>query len=326
MAPPYDPGEPLFPDSERLSIAELRVEAEEAVSPGSGGRRPDLDAARLWTSRDDGLLVRGVKPHSARKSQMVSRGIDTVSSAMRRQWFADRFGLQYVELYSGPGRLIDESSGRELAGSPIEALAVRRPFDRYVFCDYSRDCVDALRQRVGRRSDVQILQGDAKDLSHLERVAALLEPRALSVVYLDPARPRDLAWSTVEFIAQRFAYGDLIINLPVNSLMRAILGHHRGGGTGAGAAGRLLNHASPVDLLLPSADRYAAGPTIDAIRRYFDEQLIDLGFKKPARRTVDFPPGNPYYDVLLASRHDQGVRLWDRTNPEPDEPQLSLID
>jgi hypothetical protein len=33
--------------------------------------------------------------------------------------------------------------------------------------------------------------------------------------------------------------------------------------------------------------------TIEAIRRHYDEQLMALGFKKPARRTIDFPAENP---------------------------------
>jgi hypothetical protein len=66
---------PLFRSGDLLSDEQLRTEAEVAGRT-AGGRAfvPYLDAARLWQSRDDGLLVRGVKPHSARKSRLVSRG------------------------------------------------------------------------------------------------------------------------------------------------------------------------------------------------------------------------------------------------------------
>jgi hypothetical protein len=75
----------------------------------------------MWISKDDGLLVRRVKPHSAEKSRLVCRGIDTVSSAMSGKWFATKFGVEYVELYSGPGRLLDVSTGKEQPGSPVQA-------------------------------------------------------------------------------------------------------------------------------------------------------------------------------------------------------------
>lgn len=148
---------PLFDRDALLSDEQLAAEQQAARRPGGGAADPDLDAARLWRSRDDGLLVRGVKPHSAEKSLMVSRAIDTVSFAMHGKWFVSAHGLQYVELYSGPGRLLDERSGREQPGSPIEALAVRKPFTRYVFSDYSSECAGALAARVGSRSDATVV-------------------------------------------------------------------------------------------------------------------------------------------------------------------------
>lgn len=242
---------PLFDHDALLTDEDLAAEAAEALAPGAGERRPDLDAARLWRSGDDGLLVRGVKPHSAEKSRLVSRGIDTVSSAMAGEWFTRRHGLEFVELYSGPGRLLNARTGEEQPGSPMEALAVRKPFSRYVFSDLSEECVTALAARVGNRRNVDVIQGDANDPAHIKCVAALLNPSALVIAYLDPARPQDLRWSTVEYLARTFGSIDLIINLPVNSLMRAILGAYHGGGSGPGAAGLFLNHASPDKLLLP---------------------------------------------------------------------------
>lgn len=312
---------PLFDPGALLSEEQLAAEAAEALHPGGGHRHPDLDAARLWRSRDDGLLVRGVKPHSAEKSRLVSRSIDTVTSAMSGKWFATKHGLEYLELYSGPGRLLDERTGKEQPGSPLRALTIPKPFSRYVFSDFSDECVDALQARVGDRHDVSVLGGDANNSAHLSRVAELLNPRALLIAYLDPARPQDLHWSTIEYLAKRFKYGDLIINLPVNSLMRSILGAQSGGGTGPGSAGRFLNHPNPSDLLVQSpTGKLIVGSTITAIREHFDQQLMGVGFKKPVRRTIEFPVTNPYYDVLYAPHHDMGVKLWDRTNPPPEPP------
>lgn len=316
---------PLFDAASLLTDAQLKAEAAEALSPAAGAPHPDLDAANLWTSRDDGLLVRGVKPHSAQKSLLVSRGIDTVTTAMSRQWFASEHGLEYVELYSGPGRLLDERTGNEQPGSPLQALSLRKPFSRCIFSDFSQDCVDALQARVGARDEVTVRRGDANDRHHLEQIARMLTPRALVIAYLDPARPRDLHWSTVKYLAESFGFIDLIINLPVNSLMRAILGAYHGGGAGPGVAGAFLNHPNPRELLKPSPEGQITGLTVEAIRAHYDEQLMSLGFKRPARRTVFFPASNPYYDVLMVSRKDKAVELWNKTNPEPEDPQLSLL-
>lgn len=47
------------------------------------------------------------------------------------QWF----DVQYLKLFAGPGRLRDEITAEELPGSPLEALEIPSPFDRYIFCD-----------------------------------------------------------------------------------------------------------------------------------------------------------------------------------------------
>jgi three-Cys-motif partner protein len=315
---------PLFRPEDLLSDKQLEAEAAGALTPADGQRRPDLDAARLWRSREDGLLVRGVKPHSAEKSRLVSRGLGTVTSAMSGKWFTAKHGLEYVELYCGPGRLLDEKTGKEQPGSPMQALELAKPFSRYVFSDFSEDCVEALTSRVGDRPGVSVVRGDANDPAHLDQIASLLNSKALVIAYLDPARPKDLRWSTVEYLAKNFGFIDLIINAPVNSLMRAILGAYHGGGSGPGAAGLFLNHPDPRELLRPAADRPNTAATIDAIRQHYDDQLMALGFKQPARRSVCFPADNPYYDVLLASRHDRGLELWNKTNPAPEDPQLPL--
>jgi three-Cys-motif partner protein len=288
------------------------------------GTRPDLDAAEMYLSRKDGLLVRGVWPHSARKSWMVSRILDVVSKAMSGKWGQ----LGYVELYSGPGRLLDQSTGKELAGSPVEALRVRTPFDRYVFCDFDDDCVDALRQRCAREatgSRSQVFQGDAKDAHHLERIVSGFGRGALVIAYLDPARPRDMTWETVELLARQLPTVDLIINLPVHSLQRAISGPH-GRNAEARAAGAFLGHPDPRELMHWDRTRsHQAHGTVDAIRAFYDEQLQSLGFLPPGRRVVPISPGVPYYDVLYVSRHPLGVELWNKANP-PEPPEPTLLD
>ena len=291
---------PLFSSDDLISEADLAREAAPLAR-----RREDLDSATMWRSREDGLLVRGVKPHSAQKSLMVSRGIDTVSTAMAGKWFATRYGVEYVELYSGPGRLLDESTGKEQLGSPLQALSVKRPFSRYVFSDVDDDCAAALAARIGGRDDVHVVTGDANDREHLERVIGRLNRHALVIVYLDPARPQDLRFETVRYLAEAFEYLDLIVNLPVNNLIRAIHGAYHGGGKGPGAAGRYLEHDRPHELLRPHPNRPITSATIAAIRDYYDERLMNLGFKKPARRTIFFPPGSPYYDVLRVPPPDR---------------------
>lgn len=306
-------------------LTEQEIAAGEATARGEQpGRRSELDSAQMYLSKEDGLLLRGVWPHSAKKSWLVGRMIDVVSTAMSGKWRQ----LGYIELYAGPGRLLDQATGAELAGSPIAALRVRSPFDRYVFCDFDPECVEALAERTrhepaGARAVVR--EGDAKDIGHLARITEEFGRGSLVIAYLDPARPRDMTWTTVEVLARELPNVDLIINLPVNSLQRAISGPH-GRDAEARAAALFLGHADPRELMQwdRSRSHHVAG-TVQAVRDFYDEQLKSLGFLQPGRRVVDYPAGVPYYDVLYVSRHQLGIDLWDRANP-PDLPEPSLLD
>jgi len=97
-------------------------------------RRPDLrladspseqlrlnpDGAGLVPGTTDGLPVRLVKPHSADKARTVSRDLGTVGRAMGNKWFP----VHYLELFCGPGYLLDDVTREEVPGSPLQALSV----------------------------------------------------------------------------------------------------------------------------------------------------------------------------------------------------------
>ena len=131
------------------------------------------------TTASDGLPAGVVKDHSAEKSWAVSRDLDTVGRAMVRQWFP----VHYLELYSGPGVLVNERTQEETVGSPLEALLIKRPFDRYVFSDLNPTFAGALESRLRDPSmGEQVAQaetharcGDANDPAHLEQVCSLID-------------------------------------------------------------------------------------------------------------------------------------------------------
>lgn len=281
--------------------------------------RLNRDGVGLAPGMTDGLAVRLVRPHSARKAAAVGADLGTVGRAMGPKWFK----VNYIELFCGPGRLLDEDTGGEVPGSPIQALTIQSPFDRYVFSDYSDICADALTKRIEALSAdghllprTDVLRGDANDPDHLARVCSLIDPRALVIAYLDPAKP-NLHWTTVEYLAGRFRFLDFIINLPFSGI-------HRSLAAGGDERPRLmLNHADPVQLLHPDPGR-----TAQNIRDHYDEQLEGIGFKHITRRCVTTDHSNsPLYDVVLASRNATAVTLFERANAAPAvELQTSLFD
>jgi len=85
----------------------------------------------------------------------------------------------------------------------------------------------------------------------------------------------------------------------------------------------MLNHPNPMELVHPEEGR-----TAENIRDWYDLQLKSLGLIHIARRCVKTQPTNsPLYDVVLASRKDTAVKLFEKANPVPKvEPPASLFD
>jgi three-Cys-motif partner protein len=258
---------------------------------------------------NDGLYARPVKGHSARKGWMVRRDLDIVTVAMNRQWFK----VHYLELFAGPGMLLDQDTGEYTPGSPVQALSIRRPFDSYTFSDFSSRCIHALRQRVPMDARVRILCGDANNPAHLADIVAPIPLRDLVIAYLDP-QGLELDFATVRFLAERFRAIDFLINLPVSGIHRALAAGH-----GAGAA-KTLDHPAPMELLRCGPQRVP-----DAIRRWHEGKLNDLGLGYVTRRVVCVQANNsPLYDVVYASRHPRGVELFNKANAEDHGGQLGL--
>lgn len=303
----FDPGErepkprPPKPKRPHLSIVRApAVDAQVQMAADKAG----------WAMGADGLPARVVKDHSAEKSWAVRRDLDTVGRAMCRQWFP----VHYLELFCGPGVLVSDSTGKEMPGSPLEALGIKQPFDRYVFSDFNPACTQALDARVGQRPDVFVRQGDANDPAHLEALCSLIDPKALVIAYLDPAKP-NLHFSTVEFLARRFQRIDLLINLPFSAIHRALsVGHTQG-------PELMLNHPDPLSFLSPDEGKVSRG-----IREHYKSELRDrLGFEHIAWRPVlTRTTRSPLYDVILASRNARAVDLFEKANRVTQTGQMGL--
>jgi three-Cys-motif partner protein len=248
---------------------------------------------------NDGLHARPVKAHSAHKAHMVFRDLDTVTRAMRRQWF----DLHYLELQAGPGMLLDEKTGSYVPGSPLQALSLPQPFDSYTFADGSQRCVKALTQRVVGHPNVRVLCGDVNDPAHLARVVAPIPRRDLVIAYLDP-EGLELHFETVRFLASQFRAIDFLINLPVPGIHRALRAGY------VDHVARTLDHPDPEALLNNDEARVT-----QAIRNWHAGRMRELGFEHITRRVVCVEANNsPLYDVVLASRHPRAVELFNKAN------------
>jgi len=137
---------------------------------------------------DDGLFCPEVGKQSEEKHGLVSFYAKLFSTGMKDKW--DH--RVYIELYAGAGYNRIRGTSRTIAGSPIQALTLEHPFDKYIFCEKGARELDALRTRVERTAPsakVAYILGDCNQ--HVDEILAAIPAhspghRVLSLCFVDP--------------------------------------------------------------------------------------------------------------------------------------------
>lgn len=137
---------------------------------------------------DDGLFCAEVGKQSEEKHSLVSLYAKLFSTGMKDKW-DERV---YIELYAGAGYSKVRDTSRMIAGSPIQALTLEHPFDKYIFCEKGRRELEALRVRVERTApsaNVAYILGDCDQ--RVDEILAAIPAhspghRVLSLCFVDP--------------------------------------------------------------------------------------------------------------------------------------------
>lgn len=139
--------------------------------------------------RDDGLYTgEDVGKWAEDKHALVSYYAKLFATGMKDKWH-ERI---YIELYAGSGYSKIRNTTRIISGSPLQALALEHPFDKYIFCEANPVALGALRTRVEKiapSAKVAYIQGDCN-----KRVGDILSEisphssghRVLSLCFVDP--------------------------------------------------------------------------------------------------------------------------------------------
>ena len=162
-----------------------------AVSPGA---------------HDDGLYYEdNVGAWVEDKYRLVSLYEALFSTGMKRKWEK----RVYIDLFSGPGLIRLRGTTRFLWSSPLLALQVKDPFDKYVFCESDTTALDALRRRVETyfpQADVCYVSGDCNEKA--EEICSKIptpsrDTKVLSFCFVDPY-DLSVKFSTIRKIAEKF--------------------------------------------------------------------------------------------------------------------------
>ena len=137
---------------------------------------------------DDGLSCPEVGEWAEEKHSIVSLYAKLFSTGMKEKW-EERV---YIELYAGSGFARIKNTSRLIAGSPIRALTLEHPFDKYILCERDPNNLRDLKIRaegIAPSRKVAYVPGDCN-----ERAADILSEipahstthRVLSLCFVDP--------------------------------------------------------------------------------------------------------------------------------------------
>jgi three-Cys-motif partner protein len=149
---------------------------------------------------DDGLLMNeeGVGSWSPDKYAFFRLYAHQFTTGMKGKWDS----LVYLDLYAGTGQSRLEGTNQILLGSPLIALSVDVPFDRYIFCEENPETISALRERVRRNfpnADVRFIEGDCNQ--KLQQIGKEVPNRALTLCFVDPYK-LNIRFQTLQALAR----------------------------------------------------------------------------------------------------------------------------
>lgn len=260
---------------------------------------------------DDGLYYEdGVGAWVEDKHRLVSLYETLFSTGMRRKW-----DLRVcIDLYAGPGLVRVRETNRFLWGSPLLALRVKHPFDKYIFCESNPIALSALRTRVGKHfpnADVTYIQESCND--SVDEICKRIprssqHQKVLSFCFVDPY-DLSVKFTTIKKISETFV--DFLVLLALGMDGNRNLQHYLDVGNRkiddflglSDWRDRWRLHSNNQKASFPQflAELYAAQmETLQYIRVPFYRM-------KPVRSDGNLP----LYHLALFSRHKLAYDYWD---------------
>ncbi|HEV2214026.1 MAG TPA: three-Cys-motif partner protein TcmP [Terracidiphilus sp.] len=268
-------------------------------------------ALKNMRAEDDGLTCPEVGGWAEEKYRLISLYDELFSTAMKNKW-----GKRvYIDLYSGAGHSRIRNTRIHLIGSPILALSVPYPFDKYIFCEGDPDKLTALRKRgekISTSADVVYIEGSCDN--RVESICneipnASFQRTVLSLCVVDPF-DFGFKFETIRRLSQSRV--DFLVLLAVWMDANRGYEHYVDGGN------------KKLDEALGNAlwrERWSAKPRPrdefpNFVANEFALSMSNLGYMKCGLDKMKLVRSNernlPLYYLALFSRHVRAYQLWDQ--------------
>lgn len=259
----------------------------------------------LRTAKTDGLQTNPIRRWALDKYSLVSLYAELFSTGMKDKWPT----RVYVDLCAGSGFSQIEGTESLYWGSPLLALGVPYPFDKYVFCEKDVAYLSALQARVARlfpRAEVKFVEGDCNE--RLEEIVSHI-PSDRGVVTFCFVDPFDLS---IKFSSARhLASGKMDFLF--------LLALHMDAGRNAAHYASQENKKIDEFLDLPTwRDQWRKAEAKGiAFPRFLAEQFSDrmasIGYLRMPfhlMKQIRSDGNCPLYHLALFSKHQRALDFW----------------
>jgi three-Cys-motif partner protein len=165
---------------------------------------------------EDDFICPEVGSWTEEKHRHVSIYATQFATGMKNSWDE----LVYVELPAGAGISRIRGTSRLIPGSPLRALSLKDPFDKYVFCEEDEERLEALKFRVRKyapQANVAYISGNCNEVTGLilkEIPVGSKQRTVLSLCFADPF-DISLKFNTLRKLSVRFI--DFLVLLALHS-------------------------------------------------------------------------------------------------------------
>jgi three-Cys-motif partner protein len=259
---------------------------------------------------NDGLPCPEVRRWAETKYRLIGLYDELFATGMKHKW--DQ--RVYVDLYAGAGYGRISGTNTYLKGSPLIALHVDCPFEKYIFCEENPELLAALKvrsQRIAPQANITYVPGDCD--TEIDKICqaipkASLTNKVLSLCVVDPF-DFGIKFETLRELSK--FYMDFLVLLAVGM-----------------DAGRNYDHyvdgnSRKIDEALGNSawrERWKAvgirrGEFRSFLASEFSASMESLGYiKQPLDRMLMVRSDEknlPLYYLALFSRHKTAYKFWD---------------
>jgi three-Cys-motif partner protein len=260
----------------------------------------------LITAEPDGLKTTPIGRWALDKYKLVSLYARLFSTGMKNRWL-DR---AYIDLCAGSGFSQIEGTDQLYYGSPLLAMGVPDPFNRYIVCERGEESLSALRQRVNRLfsgRDVEFVLGQ-----HDKKIRDITKKipcgnSVLSFCFIDPF-DLSIKFSTIKHLSGYRL--DFLLVLMLNVDAHRNVRHY----TSAS------NHKIDDFLGLPDwrgkwkLEEKKGTPFARFVAETFSKQMESIGhLPVPFHRMklIRSDTNSPLYHLALFSKNDLAYKYWE---------------